>query len=236
LDKTNNYKLRGVEKNTFAQFPLHDTFTCPSACFRRLSMFMQRSASLLKPCSLYLNWSEFRTFSSILHRHGLSANNWFLLKRFASTYRRVPIWMNTSHWTWCSCYCMSRYAWISMEYYQLSKFGKMRPSKPALTCKDRNQQIRFKSSSKRHYHSENTNKALTQLLGWQKILIKSKKLFNNKQIFLQQLWSRSNFSDCGHQLRLTWGINTLHAKPSKCEGMWSFTSRLVIRLYIRHAT
>jgi len=70
-DKTNNYKLRGSKKNSFTQFPPHDAFTCPSACFRRLSMFTQRSTRLLKPCSLYLNWSEFHTFSSIYHWHGL---------------------------------------------------------------------------------------------------------------------------------------------------------------------
>ena len=109
---------------------------------------------------------------------------------------------------------------IALDWVQLLSFGqislnkhgvlptqqiwKTRPLKPALTCKGRNQRIKFRGSSKRHYYSEYTNTALTQILG-RKILITSKQLFNNKQILLQQLWRGSNSQIVGISYAYTGG-------------------------------
>jgi hypothetical protein len=108
---------------------------------------------------------------------------------------------------------------------------KTRPSKPHSPEKTKTSESslevpQMSLSFRKHKHGANTTIRIT------KKLIK-RKLFNNKQIILQHPWSTSNFSDCGHQRRLPWGINTLHAKLSNCECMWSFTFK-VCYTYIMH--
>lgn len=99
------------------------------------------------------------------------------------------------------------------------KFWENHAMKTALTCKETIEsslELPQKSRSfRKHKYGANTT------IRTAKTINKKQKIFNNKQIILQQPWSTSNLPDCGHQRRLPWGINTLHAKLSNCEAMWS---------------